>query len=57
MAALLASHSLPRGVDGDLVAALPAALVYARVLLTGEALDDDFASRVVDGVLMPLLTA
>jgi AcrR family transcriptional regulator len=58
MHALLERHraELRDGVDPELAAGIPAALIYARLLVGGEPLWQDFARRVVDGVLLPLLT-
>jgi AcrR family transcriptional regulator len=42
--------------DADLVRQLATATVLTRLLLTGESVDDDVIARLVDNVLIPLLT-
>ena len=42
--------------DADLVRQLATATVLTRLLLTGEPVDDDVIARIVDNVLVPLLT-
>ncbi|MBS1894022.1 MAG: TetR/AcrR family transcriptional regulator [Actinobacteria bacterium] len=44
------------GVDIDLVGAIPSAFVYQRLLLTFEPVDDALPERIVDEVMLPLLT-
>lgn len=42
--------------DADLVRQLATATVITRLLITGESVDDDVIARLVDNVLIPLLT-
>jgi AcrR family transcriptional regulator len=45
-----------RNPDADLVRQLATATVLTRLLFTGETVDDDVLTRLVDNVLIPLLT-
>lgn len=42
--------------DGELVRAIAPATVMTRLLITGEPIDDDVLIRLVDHILLPLLT-
>jgi len=44
------------GVDVDLLAGLPPAMIAYRLLVSGEPLDDEFLRAVTDRVLLPLAT-
>lgn len=58
-AALLARYAEQGAInnpDADLVRQLATATVLTRLLLTGEPVDDDVLGRLVDNVLIPLLT-
>ena len=57
--ALLARYAddgVVTGPDRELVRQLAPATLLQRVLITGESVDDDLLRRLVDHVLMPLLT-
>lgn len=45
----------PTTVDGGLLAEISTATLFFRLLITGEPLDDEFLSRFVDAVVLPLL--
>ncbi|OBG32874.1 TetR/AcrR family transcriptional regulator [Mycobacterium sp. E3198] len=47
---------LPAGADHELAAEIASALVFTRILVTGQPLDDAEVARMVDAVLMPVLT-
>lgn len=47
---------LPAGADHELASEIAAALVFTRIQVTGQPLDDAEIARIVDGVLMPVLT-
>jgi AcrR family transcriptional regulator len=47
---------LPPDADIDLFHEVGMAMVATRLILTGEPLDEEFLTRVVDDVLLPLLT-
>lgn len=51
-----AQDGLIRNPDVDLVRQLAPATVITRLLFTGETVDDDVLNRLVDNVLIPLLT-
>ena len=45
------------GVDRDTVRGLAGSSIIMRLLITGEPVDDDVMERLVDNVMIPLLTA
>jgi len=45
---------LPEGTNLDLFHQIAPALIFSRLLITGEPVDEDFLTAVVDGVLLPL---
>lgn len=47
---------LPDGADHELASEIVSALVFTRILVTGQPLDDAEIVRIVDAVLMPVLT-
>jgi AcrR family transcriptional regulator len=47
---------LPRNADAALAAEIAAAVVFTRLVVTGRPIDDDQAARLVDAVLLPVLT-
>ncbi|WP_085100142.1 TetR/AcrR family transcriptional regulator [Mycobacterium paraense] len=47
---------LPARADHELASEIAAALVFTRILVTGQPLDDVEVARIVDAVLMPVLT-
>lgn len=51
-----AEEGVIRNPDIDLVRQLATATVLTRLLFTGETVDDDVLNRLVDNVLIPLLT-
>lgn len=48
---------LPARADHELASEIAAALVFTRILVTGQPLDDTEVARIVDAVLMPVLTS
>ncbi len=46
---------LPGGADHELASEIASALVFTRILVTGQPLDDAEIARIVDAVLMPVL--
>lgn len=48
---------LPARADHELASEIAAALVFTRILVTGQPLDDAEVARIVDAVLMPVLTS
>ncbi|MHA3702410.1 TetR/AcrR family transcriptional regulator [Jatrophihabitans sp. YIM 134969] len=52
----VARGDIEPGVDTDVVVDLVPAVVFMRLLVTGEPVDEPFVSRLVDSVLLPLLT-
>lgn len=51
----VARGQLPPGTDPDLVHQVAPPMVFHRLLLTGEPVDEAFLTHVVDDVLLPLL--
>ncbi|OBF50488.1 hypothetical protein A5787_08140 [Mycobacterium sp. 852002-50816_SCH5313054-b] len=49
-------RELPTGADHELASEIASALVFTRVLVTGQPLDDAEVARIVDAVLIPVLT-
>jgi AcrR family transcriptional regulator len=47
---------LPARADHELASEIASALVFTRILVTGQPLDDADIARIVDAVLMPVLT-
>jgi Tetracyclin repressor-like, C-terminal domain len=47
---------LPARADHELASEIASALVFTRILVTGQPLDDAEIARIVDAVLMPVLT-
>jgi AcrR family transcriptional regulator len=45
----------PANPDAALIAEISSAMLFSRLLVTGESLDDAFAQHLVDAVLLPLL--
>jgi AcrR family transcriptional regulator len=52
----VARGELPPGTNPDLAFEVAPAVVFTRLLLTGEPVDDAFLVHVVDDILLPLLT-
>lgn len=48
---------LPARADHELASEIASALVFTRILVTGQSLDDAEIARIVDAVLMPVLTS
>jgi AcrR family transcriptional regulator len=53
----IANGELPAGANHALAAEISSALVFSRLLITGEALDERELAHLVDVVLMPVLTS
>lgn len=47
---------LPARADHELASEIASAVVFTRILVTGQSLDDAEIARIVDAVLMPVLT-
>jgi AcrR family transcriptional regulator len=50
-----AAGAIRKDADLDLVDAVPSAIVYQRLLITGEPVDEQLPAKIVDGLMMPLL--
>jgi AcrR family transcriptional regulator len=50
-------RELPAGADHALAAEIASALVFSRLLVTGQPMDDGEIAHLVDAVLLPVLTA
>jgi len=50
-----ARGDVPAAADGVLLAEISSAVLFSRLLVTGEPLDDAFTQRFVDAVLLPAL--
>jgi AcrR family transcriptional regulator len=50
-----AAGAIGAGADLDLIGGVPSAIVYQRLLLSNEPVDDDLPTRIVDRLMMPLL--
>jgi AcrR family transcriptional regulator len=50
-------RELPAGADHALAAEIASALVFSRLLVTGQPMDDAQIAHLVDAVLLPVLTA
>ena len=50
-----ARGDVPAAADGALLAEISSAVVFSRLLVTGEPLDDAFTRHLVDAVLLPAL--
>jgi AcrR family transcriptional regulator len=55
VARAVARGDCPAGTDGTVAGEVMPALVLSRLLVTGEPLDDEFCTHLVDDVLLPLL--
>jgi AcrR family transcriptional regulator len=50
-----ARGDIPAATDGALLAEISSAVLFSRLLVTGEPLDDAFTERLVDAVLLPAI--
>ena len=50
-----ARGDVPAATDAALLAEISSAVLFSRLLVTGEALDDAFTQHLVDAVLLPAL--
>jgi hypothetical protein len=50
-----ARGDVPATADGALLAEIGSAVLFSRLLVTGEPLDDAFTQHLVDAVLLPAL--
>jgi AcrR family transcriptional regulator len=50
-----ARGEIPAATDGALLAEISSAVLFSRLLVTGEPLDDAFTQHLVDAVLLPAL--
>ncbi|SBW28167.1 hypothetical protein FDG2_5555 [Candidatus Protofrankia californiensis] len=62
IAALIVQRAFDRGepcspTAADVFNELVPAMVFSRLLITGEALDDAFIQHMVDDILLPLMTS
>ena len=55
IARAVARGEVPATADGDLLAEISSAVLFSRLLVTGEPLDDAFTEHLVDAVLLPAL--
>jgi AcrR family transcriptional regulator len=55
IARAIARDEVPATTDGDLLAEISSAVLFSRLLVTGEPLDDAFTEHFVDAVLLPAL--
>jgi hypothetical protein len=53
--AVAARAHVPASADGALLAEICSAVLFSRLLVTGESLDDAFIGHLVDAVLLPAL--
>jgi hypothetical protein len=51
-----AAGDIRDGIDLDLIGPIPTALIYQRLLITHEPVDDTLPERIVDELMLPLLT-
>ncbi len=55
IARAIARGDVPATTDGALLAEISSAVLFSRLLVTGEPLDDAFTQHLVDAVLLPAL--